>query len=71
MIEGIKIDEAVSKEIIQYSNGSTVWYEYKYNGYSFVVEAEVQAIQTHNAVDAIKSAWGVDATITDGKLTVN
>ena len=71
VIDGIKINEAVSKEIIRYTNGSTVWYEYKYDGYSFVVGAEVQAIQTHNAVDAIKSAWGVDATITGGKLKVN
>ena len=38
-------------------------YEYKYDGYSFHLEAEVNAVQTHNAADAIKSAWGVDVTL--------
>ena len=32
--------------------------EYKYNDYSFVIEASVDAVQTHNAVAAINSAWG-------------
>ena len=70
MVSYVKIDPAVSKEVIQTVDGNKYAYEYKYDGYRFVVEAEVQAIQTHNAVDAIKSAWGVDATITEGKLTV-
>ena len=26
---------------------------------------EIDAVQTHNAVEAIKSAWGVDVTIND------
>lgn len=40
--------------------GTTYVYEYEYNGYSFQVSAEVDAVQTHNAEEAIKSAWGVD-----------
>ncbi len=44
---------------------------YKYNGYKFVLEAEVDAVQTHNAEDAIKSAWGVDVNIApDGTLSL-
>ena len=35
---------------------------YKYDGVEFHVDVEVDAVQTHNAQDAIKSAWGVDAT---------
>lgn len=35
-------------------------YEYKYDGCVFYIEADVQAIQTHNINDAIKSQWGVD-----------
>ena len=31
---------------------------YQYDGYAFYIEAEVQAIQTHNAQDAIESQWG-------------
>ena len=34
-------------------------------------EVEVDAVQTHNAVDAIKSAWGVDVNIAqDGTLSL-
>lgn len=40
--------------------GTTYTYEYEYNGYTFQVSAEVDAVQTHNAADAVKSAWGVD-----------
>lgn len=42
---------------------TTITYEYEYDGYKFNVEAEVDAVQTHNAADAIKSAWGVDVTV--------
>ena len=35
------------------------------------VEAEVDAVQTHNAQDAIKSAWGVDVSVdSNGNLTL-
>ena len=36
---------------------------YGYDGLRFVLEAEVNAVQTHNAEDAIKSAWGVDVSV--------
>ncbi|QTU84310.1 hypothetical protein [Xiamenia xianingshaonis] len=42
---------------------TTITTEYDYNGVRFIVEAEADAVQDHNAVDAIKSAWGVDVTI--------
>lgn len=35
----------------------------KYDGYSFNLDAEVDAVQTHNAKAAIKSAWGVDVSV--------
>ena len=42
-----------------------------HEGIRFVLEAEVNAVQTHNAEDAIKSAWGVDASIgADGSLSL-
>lgn len=34
-------------------------YEYTYDGAAFFIEADMQAIQTHNAEDAIHSQWGV------------
>ena len=48
---------------------TTVRTVYDYDGASFVVEAEVDAVQTHNAVSSIKSAWGVDVEVgADGTL---
>ena len=43
--------------------GKTYTYTYEYDGYSFQVAAEVDAVQTHNAKDAVKSAWGIDGSI--------
>ena len=37
---------------------TTITTTYEYDGASFVLEATVDAVQTHNAEDAIKSAWG-------------
>ena len=61
----------ISPEIAQSVKvGDDGKYEYVYNGYSFCLEAEVDAVQTHNAADAIKSAWGVDVTVSDDGSTI-
>ena len=50
---------------------TTITTTYDYDGVTFNVEAQVDAVQTHNAEDAIKSAWGVDAQISaDGTLSL-
>lgn len=51
--------------------GKTITYTYKYNGYTFYIDAEVDAVQTHNAKDAIKSAWGVDVNVSDDETTMS
>lgn len=33
---------------------------YTYDNYKFGISVEVDAVQTHNAADAIKGAWGID-----------
>ena len=43
---------------------------YDYDGVQFNIEAEVDAVQTHNAADAILSAWGVRVNINDGRLSL-
>ncbi|MGN9107620.1 hypothetical protein ACTM90_15005 [Oliverpabstia intestinalis] len=43
---------------------------YVYDGYQFQLEAEADAVQTHNAQDAIKSAWGVDVDV-DGNGNIS
>lgn len=60
----IRIDGKLAelgKTTTHVEDGKTIFtYEYKYDGYSFRIEADVQAIQTHNINQAIKSQWGVD-----------
>lgn len=41
---------------------------YAYDGMRFCLEVEADALQTHNAEDAIRSAWGVDASVSGGIL---
>lgn len=67
-LDGALLDEYETKPT---EKPGVVKTTYKYNGYMFVLEAEVDAVQTHNAEDAIKSAWGVDVNIApDGTLSL-
>lgn len=44
-------------------DGRTVTvYTYIYDGKAFILEVEAQGVQTHNAKDAIVSAWGKEAS---------
>lgn len=43
---------------------------YDYDGYKFVIEADVDAIQDHNAEDAAHSAWGENVNISGGILSI-
>ena len=64
--DSIRIDPAIAKDVtVVTQDDGTTRYEYTYNGYKFCLEAEVDAVQMHNAEDAIKSAWGVDVTVSD------
>ena len=66
----IRIDESVAQQVNKVTDGSTVTYQYKYDGYSFNLDAEVDAVQTHNAKAAIKSAWGVDVSVSDDESSI-
>ena len=48
----------------------TTW-KFKYEDYQFVIQADVQAVQTHNAKDAVESTWAVDnVTVDSGVINV-
>lgn len=59
--EGIAIDGQLATEAEVKQEGNTITTTYKYDGVEFHINVEVDAVQTHNAQDAIQSAWGVDA----------
>ena len=48
---------------------TVITYTYEYDGYTFNVEAEAQSVQTHHASDAIKSVWGVNASVSGDSIT--
>lgn len=66
-----KIVETVDTDVVGGKEYKTITYVYEYDGYTFNVEAEVDAVQTHNAEAAIKSAWGVSVAVSeDGSLSL-
>lgn len=71
--DGISIDSAIANKMTKSepdANG-VITTTYDYDGARFTVEVQVDAVQTHNAEDAIKSAWGVDASIAeDGSFSI-
>ena len=66
-----KLAAKVTETTATNDNGQTViTTTYDYDGVQFNIEAEVDAVQTHNAADAILSAWGVRVNINDGQLSL-
>ena len=67
--EHMKVEEKTTTEG---NKKVTVYtYTYDYDGYTFYIEADVQAIQTHNVNDAIGSLWGVsNVSASNGTVTV-
>lgn len=71
----LRIDPSVGTKVIETVReeeaGKVITFVYEYDGYTANIDAEVDAVQTHNAADAIKSAWGIDAVISaDGNLSL-
>lgn len=71
-LESITIDNEVLTYVktVDGDVAGTVVNEYKYNDKKFFVELRVDAVQEHNAKDAILGAWGVNATLdSNGQIT--
>ena len=71
LITNLKINTEV-KQIVDITTGEDgkPYGTYAYNGKWFGLDVEVDAVQTHHAKDAIKSAWGVDATVDEAAGTL-
>lgn len=66
----IRIDPEVVTEVkteTSVNDDGSIVTSYIYDDYKFEIYAEVDAVQTHNAKEAILSAWGVDVTINEDK----
>ncbi len=62
MIQGKPDVYPTDEEAVKHATAEdTIIYTYTYDGCTFNIEAEAQAIQTHNYQDAMKSVWGVNA----------
>lgn len=74
LCDGVRISNDIYREVENVSveetaEGKVFRTEYLYDGCWMNVKAEVDAVQTHNAAEAIKSAWGVDVDVAaDGTL---
>jgi hypothetical protein len=70
----LTVDGMVASKVTQETtteNGyTTITTTYDYDGVQFQIEACVDAVQTHNAADAIWSAWGRRVSVNDGTLAL-
>lgn len=62
-LETLRVDNEILKWVEQSTEGNVITTTYAYSGISVGLDADVDAVQTHNAHDAILSAWGDDVTI--------
>ncbi|WP_288341445.1 hypothetical protein [uncultured Dubosiella sp.] len=74
LTDGFKIDRKLHEhkkvEVTEEDGKVITTTSYTYDGIEFCVEAKVDAIQEHNADEAIKSAWGKDVHVRGTTLTL-
>ena len=71
----VSVDSAIGNKVTQTETKNedgttTIVTEYDYNGMRFCLEATAYAVQEHNVVDAIHSAWGTNVTVNNGTLSL-
>lgn len=66
-----EVASKVNREVSTEGNTTTTKTTYAYNELKFHVEAKVDAVQDHNAQEAIKSSWGKHVNVQDGMLSLN
>ena len=71
LTDTISISNAVAKKVTQTRTGNKIVTTYDYDGVKFHVEAHVDAVQEHNAEEAIKSAWGRSVSISGTTLSLD
>ncbi len=70
LFDTLWVDSSVAKSVITKTVGNVTTYTYPYDGYGFVVQAEADAVQTHNAKAAIRSAWGLQSDAMTSQMNI-
>lgn len=60
----------VTQETEEVDGGTIIRTYYTYDNVNFVVEADIDAVQTHSPVEAILSAWGVNVTLSGTDISL-
>lgn len=70
-LKSISVDNKITKLVSTKETETSIETEYLYSGESVYIQLQADAVQTHNAEDAIYAAWGVKAkcdAVDDGKI---
>ena len=70
LFDTLWVDSSVAKSVTTETVGNLTTYTYAYDGYGFVVQAEADAVQTHNARAAIRSAWGLQSDAMTSQMNI-
>jgi hypothetical protein len=70
LFDTLWIDSSVAKTAVKETVGNVTTYKYDYDGYGFVVQAETDAVQTHSARAAIRSAWGLQSDAMASQMNI-
>lgn len=65
-LKSVQINDEILTLCTQKTVGNKIYTIFEYDGAQFCIEIEADGVQTHNAKDAILSAWGKSVTVTDG-----
>ena len=67
IIESVKVSDSILKTAQTQKDGKKTTTTYVFDGAQFCIEIVADGVQTHNAKDAIRSAWGKTVSVgTDG-----
>jgi hypothetical protein len=70
LVTALTVDQSVTTLVTTEGTSGTITTTYDYDGKAFSIEAEVDAVQTHSAEDAILGAWGINVTVDDADGTI-
>jgi hypothetical protein len=68
LVTEIQVDNSVTSLVTTEGTSGTITTTYDYDGKSFSIEAEVDAVQTHSAEAAILGAWGVKVSVDENGI---